>query len=444
MTVNSMEHLARLYPDHIAELQKRTKAALARSGYQALAIHAGQQLGVFLDDNHYPFKPNPHFKHWLPVIDNPHCWVIVNGEDKPKLLFFRPVDFWHKVADAPSEYWSEQFDIVLIDSPAAAAKALPQDKSRVAYIGEHQAYAESLGFKDLNPEPVLNYLHYYRAYKTEWELACMRKANAIAVKGHLAAKEAFFAGKSEFGINQAYLSATEQGDNDMPYGNIVALNRNAAILHYMHFDRRVPDQSRSFLIDAGASFNGYAADITRTYAREDNAFAELIAAMDQLERDLVAGLKPGLKYAELHHQCHLGVAKILKDFGIIRCDGETALTTGINRAFFPHGLGHHLGLQVHDMGGFMANDHGDKESAPAQHPFLRTTRVVEAGNVLTIEPGLYFIDSLLEEVQAGEHAELVNWDKVEAFKPFGGIRIEDDVIVHGDGIENMTRKLGLA
>ncbi|MED5523142.1 MAG: Xaa-Pro dipeptidase [Pseudomonadota bacterium] len=439
-----MEHLARLYPDHINELQKRTRAALERSGFEALAIHGGQQLGIFLDDNQYPFKVNSHFKQWLPVIDNPHCWVIANGVDKPKLLFFRPVDFWHKVADVPSAYWAEAFEIVLIDSPEAAAKALPHNKGRVAYLGEHLDYAKSLGFSDCNPGPVLNYLHYHRAYKTEWEQACMRKANAIAVKGHLAAKAAFLAGASEFAINQAYLSATEQGENDLPYGNIVALNRNGAILHYMHFDRQAKGDSRSFLIDAGASFNGFAADITRTYAREDNAFAELIAAVTELEKSLVAGLKPGLKYAELHHQCHLGIAGILKDFGLIRCDAETSLATGINRAFFPHGLGHHLGLQVHDVGGFMANDYGDREPAPAKHPFLRTTRTVEAGNVLTIEPGLYFIDSLLEEVQAGAHSELVNWEKVESFKPFGGIRIEDDVIVHRDGVENMTRKLGLA
>ncbi|WP_406665391.1 Xaa-Pro dipeptidase [Gallaecimonas sp. GXIMD1310] len=439
-----MEHLAALYPDHLAELQRRTKAVLARSGYQALAIHGGQPLDVFLDDMHYPFKVNPHFKHWLPVTDNPHCWLIVNGEDKPKLLFFRPVDFWHKVADVPADYWAEHVEIVLIDSPQAAAQALPQDKNRVAYIGEHLEYAKSLGFSDCNPAPVLNYLHYHRAYKTDWELACLRKANAIAVKGHMAARAAFYAGGSEFAINQAYLAATEQGDNDMPYGNIVALNRNAAILHYMHFDRQPQEHSRSFLIDAGASFNGYAADITRTYAREDNAFAELTAAVAKLEQELVAQLTPGKMYAELHHQCHLGIAAILRDFDLIRCDAQTALASGINRAFFPHGLGHHLGLQVHDMGGFMANDFGDRQAPPAQHPFLRTTRKVEAGNVLTIEPGLYFIDSLLADVKNGEHAEQVNWEKVEAFKPFGGIRIEDDVIVHHDHVENMTRKLGLA
>ncbi|WP_115716908.1 Xaa-Pro dipeptidase [Gallaecimonas mangrovi] len=439
-----MEHLARLYPAHLDELQNRTKAALSRSGYEALAIHVGQPRGIFLDDNPYPFKPNPHFKQWLPVVDNPHCWVIVNGEDKPKLLFYRPVDFWHKVADVPSDYWSEHFDIVLIDSADAAAKALPDNKGRVAYIGEHLEYAKSLGFSDCNPAPVLNYLHYHRAYKTEWELACMRKANAIAVKGHLAARDAFMAGNSEFAINQAYLSATEQGENDLPYGNIVALNRHGAILHYMHFDRAVQPQNRSFLIDAGASFNGFSADITRTYAREENAFAELISAVNALQKDLVAALKPGLKYADLHHQCHLGIAAILKDVGVIHCDGETALETGINRAFFPHGLGHHLGLQVHDVGGFMADDYGTPQPAPAKHPFLRTTRTVEAGNVLTIEPGLYFIDSLLEEVASGSHSDLVNWDKVESFKPYGGIRIEDNVIVHQDGLENMTRKLGLA
>lgn len=438
-----MEHLATLYPAHIAELQRRSKEILGRTGLEALAIHGGQQLGVFLDDMHYPFKVNPHFKHWLPVTDNPHCWVVANGEDKPTLLFYRPVDFWHKVADEPTDFWAEHFNIVLIDSPQAMAEALPGNKAKVAYIGEHVDQASDWGFAELNPEAVLNYLHYHRAYKTDYELACMRKANAIAVKGHLAARDAFFAGKSEFDINQAYLSACGQGDNDVPYGNIIALNEHAAILHYTHLDREAPEQLRTFLIDAGASFHGYAADITRTYSTGKGEFAELIAAMEQMQKALVADLRPGLAYGDLHHKCHMETARILKDFGLIRCDGDTALDTGISRAFFPHGLGHQIGLQVHDVGGFMKNDLGEAQPAPERHPFLRATRTLESGMVVTIEPGLYFIDSLLGEVRAGEHADLVNWDKVAAFMPFGGIRIEDDVIITPDGHENMTRKLNL-
>ena len=82
------------YQQHIDELQSRTREALQREGLEGLVIHSGQGKRLFLDDNHYPFKVNPQFKAWVPVIDNPNCWLVVNGEDKPTLIFYRPEDFW--------------------------------------------------------------------------------------------------------------------------------------------------------------------------------------------------------------------------------------------------------------------------------------------------------------------------------------------------------------
>src|SRR5690606_18763730 len=120
------------------------------------------------------------------------------------------------------------------------------------------------------------------------------------VAGHQAARTAFFAGGSEFDIQLSYLAAVRQGENEVPYGNIIALNQNAAILHYTALERQASASRHSFLIDAGAQFHGYAADITRTYSYLQDEFAELITAMDAVQLELVAGLKPGLKYPELH------------------------------------------------------------------------------------------------------------------------------------------------
>lgn len=252
------------------------------------------------------------------------------------------------------------------------------------------------------------------------------------------------AGGSEFDIQLAYLAAVGQGENEVPYGNIIALNQNAAILHYTALERKKPDQFHSFLIDAGASFHGYAADITRTYSFLDDEFAALIKAMTDIELKLVDGLKPGIKYPDLHIEAHQHIAKILADFNFVHMSAEGIVENGISRTFFPHGLGHHLGLQVHDVGGFMADERGTHVAAPADHPFLRTTRLVEANMVFTIEPGLYFIDSLLADLKATAYGKAVNWDKVAEFRKYGGIRIEDNVIVHKDRNENMTRELKLA
>ncbi|WP_088331222.1 Xaa-Pro dipeptidase [Lacimicrobium sp. SS2-24] len=438
-----MQQLVSLYPQHIAELQSRTHEALQREGIDGLIIHSGQAKRKFLDDMDYPFAVNPQFKAWVPVTDNPNCWLIVNGQDKPKLIFYRPKDFWHKVPPEPQDFWAEHFDIILLTKADQVEKHLPYDKHRFAYIGEYIEVAKALGFDLVNPDRVMHYLHYHRAYKTDYELACLRQANRIAVAGHRAAKQAFMQQASEFDINQAYLSAVRQGINEVPYGNIVALNENTAILHNMTVEADAPTQHRSFLIDAGAQFHGYAADITRSYAFEQNEFAELIAAMDQVTLDLVAMLKPGIPYPDLHIRAHEQVAELLNRFGVVNLDSGDIVEQGITRTFFPHGIGHHLGLQVHDMGGLMADDRGTPAPPPQDHPFLRATRLVEARQVFTVEPGLYFIDSLLADLKGSEQSKYINWDKVDQFRPFGGIRIEDNVIVHRDKNENMTRDLGL-
>jgi len=438
-----MSKLQTLYPDHVKQMQERTANVLARENLDGLVIHSGQEIKVFLDDYGYPFKVNPHFKVWLPLVDIPNSWLIVNGKDKPTLIYYQPVDFWHKVIPLTESYWNEFFEIKVLTKATEVDKLLPYDKAGYAYIGGHIEVAQALGFENMNPEPVLNYLHYHRAYKTTYEQECMRNSNKIAVAGHQAAKAAFLAGKSEFDIQQAYLKATNHTANETPYGNIVALNENTSILHYTALELSAPEQMRSFLIDAGANFNGYASDITRTYAFEQNEFADMIKRMDELMLNACNGLKPGKSYVDLHVETYRDIANVLKEFNILTVDAQSAYEAGVVSTFFPHGLGHHLGLQTHDVGGFMADERGTHINAPEQHPFLRTSRVIEANQVFTIEPGLYFIDSLLGDLKASKHQDMINWQQVEKLKPFGGIRIEDNIIVHQSSNENMTRDLKL-
>ncbi|HEX6929709.1 MAG TPA: M24 family metallopeptidase, partial [Gammaproteobacteria bacterium] len=228
-------------------------------------------------------------------------------------------------------------------------------------------------------------------------------------------------------------------ETQLPYGNIVALNENGAILHYQHQSRQAPQQHRSFLIDAGCTVNGYASDITRTYSANDDEFRQLIDRMDNSQRALCDAVRPGMEYTELQTLTHRHVAGMLVDFGIASGDPDTLVADGITRAFYPHGIGHYLGAQVHDVGGKISNEKGKPIPQPADQPFLRLTRRIEADHVFTIEPGLYFIDSLLQNLRAGGAGSSVNWARVEAFRPYGGIRIEDNVRVTADGHENLTR-----
>ena len=185
--------------------------------------------------------------------------------------------------------------------------------------------------------------------------------------------------------------------------------------------------------------HGYASDITRTYAHDDARFRALIDRMETLELAIVDKIRAGVDYSELHVGTHTMLAEVLVEAELARGDVETLLETGVTSAFFPHGLGHLLGIQVHDVGGHQESENGGTIDPPSGHPFLRLTRVLEENMVLTIEPGLYVIDMLLEKLRGTPAEARVNWETVDWLRPFGGIRIEDDVRVLSDGAENLTR-----
>ncbi len=427
-----------LYRQHIETVQGRVDTALGRAGLDHLVVPSGTLHYQVFDDRDYPFATNPQFKAWAPLTRNPGSWVAYTPGAKPKLVYLQPRDYWHVVPQAPSGYWTREFDVVVIREPGEALQHLPPDPSRCAILGEAQS---ALGaYVPDNPSRVVNYLEYHRAYKTPYEIAMMRAASARGVRGHRAAERAFRAGASEFGIHLAYCQAAGQDSDALPYGNIVALDEHAAVLHYMDRGTVAPRPARSFLIDAGASHGGYACDITRTYAADSGSeFQALIDAVDAAQQRMCAQVRAGFDYRQLHLDAHVALAAILRDFGVIRMSPESALESGVSSTFFPHGVGHGIGLQVHDVAGFAASDAGGTLPKPEGHPYLRLTRTLEPGMVVTIEPGLYFIDMLLDELRQGPHANEVDWARVDAFRPYGGIRVEDDVACTDGEPLNLTR-----
>jgi Xaa-Pro dipeptidase len=429
--------LAQLYPEHLKTLQQRADTALKRGGFDHLVIAAGAPRMQFLDDRDYPFAVNPHFKHWLPVTKAPGSWLAYTPGRKPKLIYLQPHDYWHVVPEAPAGYWVEHFDITIIREAGEALAQLPA-LARCAIIGEDHLALN--GTTPNNPAAVLNYLHYQRSYKTDYELAMMRVASKLGARAHRAAESAFRGGASEYDIHMAYLRAVHETDNELPYSNIVALNQHGAVLHYTALDRNPPTRADSFLIDAGASFHGYASDITRTYAApQAGEFQLLIDAVDSAQRGFAGKVRGGQSYPELHAHAHHVLGGILHEQGFIRMTAESAVESGVTTAFFPHGLGHPIGLQVHDVAGFQKDDSGGTIPRPTAHPYLRFTRTLEPRMVVTIEPGIYFIDLLLAKLKDHPQSAEVNWDKVDKFRHYGGIRIEDDVVCTNGEPENLTR-----
>ncbi|MFL6606162.1 MAG: Xaa-Pro dipeptidase [Steroidobacteraceae bacterium] len=431
--------LAATYGPHLQFVCKAAAQALEASGFRSLLVHSGSLLTIFEDDRTYAFEVHAPFKVWVPLSDVPDSFVYFVPGERPQLLFHSPADYWHKPAAVPQAYWTQHFEIRPVADREAARKALPKDLSTTAYIGDTFAELGAWGVAAVNPGSLMRRLDFGRAAKTAYELECLREANRLGARGHTAALQAFRAGGSEFEIELAFLRACALREQELPYNPIIALNDGGAVLHYQVLDKHPPAQRDSLLIDAGAEFAGYASDITRTYSFQDADFAALIRKMDEMQQALCAGIRPGIDWRDVHLRAHQLTATLLREADITLCSAEEAVATAVSSVFLPHGIGHLLGLEVHDVGGFMRSPEGGEIPRPPGHPFLRLTRVLQEGFAVTMEPGIYFIEQLLNVAKSDSRSRSINWPRVESLRRFGGIRIEDDLAVTADGCENLTR-----
>ncbi len=428
-----------LFASHLEGVILRSARALEACGYSALLVHSGSLLPVFQDDRTYPFEVHAPFKVWAPLLDVPDCFLYFESGRRPLLAFHQPEDYWYKPPALPEGHWTRHFEIHACRDREEARQVLPRNLRSTAFLGDPLEELGSWGVGDINPPHLIRHLDFCRARKSPYELVCLRQASRLGIRGHLAAARAFGAGASEFEIELAFLAACGQREQDLPYNPIVALNGAGAVLHYQMLEMRPPAERHSLLIDAGAEFAGYASDITRTYSHRDPDFAALIERMDRMQQSLCAGVKAGIDWRDVHLQAHRLLAGVLREAEIITCSADEAVATGSTSVFLPHGIGHLLGLEVHDAGGFMRSPDGGDLPRPEGHPYLRLTRVLEEGFVVTMEPGLYFIPQLLDAARADGRSRGIHWSRVESLRKFGGIRIEDDLAVTATGCENLTR-----
>ena len=442
----------KLLQDHYSVLQDRWSQALTECGLDLAILHAGSSQLFFEDDQGPEFRANPHLLQWVPpeyaVAES--C-MLLQPNRKACLLFFQPEDYWHATPKAP-EHLAPYFDIKIFPDLAGLTKHCNEQvaqrsttPNRVAYVGDPADPKQLKTEWQINPSQLIQRLHFLRASKTEYELAAMRNASIVGALGHNAAAQCFVNGGSEFEVHMAYLTASGQNETALPYGNIVAQNEHAAFLHYQFQQRSGTNDPRSLLIDAGGVFRGYASDITRSYFNTgsatsnaiDSVFLELLERMQTHQDALIEAIAPGQNYISLQQLMHQQLAEILTSIGVLRCSAAEAFEAHLTETFCPHGLGHLLGLQVHDVGGHQVNAIGDLQPPPENYPSLRFTRPITEGMVLTVEPGVYCIPALLNAYQPTD--QRFNWDLIESLKPFGGIRIEDNVRVRANGVENLTR-----
>ncbi len=286
-----------------------------------------------------------------------------------------------------------------------------------------------------------------RMTKDEAELDDIRRAAAASAAGFEWVYRNAVGGMTErriqIGMEAQFFAA---GAPRVAYDSIVASGAHGAYLHYVYAGddplrpaTRAVEAGDLLLIDAGAQFGGYASDVTRTMVvgadptDEQEYLWKLVLSAQQQTIDMC---RPGIQWREVHLAAARTLGAGLVEMGVLRGDPAELVTAGAVALFFPHGLGHLLGLSVHDASGFPP---GHERSDDPQLRYLRTDRGLEAGMVTTVEPGIYFIDALLcDPARREKFAESVVWERVEELRGFGGIRIEDDVLVTDGEPEVLT------
>jgi Xaa-Pro dipeptidase len=419
-----------LYQEHLAVLSNRYENAMTHFGLDAIVLASGEKSYYFQDDHTHPFHAYSGAQQWLPFTLGAETYVVLKTGEKPTLIWPIRDDFWHAPNPVPSGDWQHDWNIVTARKADKWFADLPK---QTAWLGP-----QSMPFA-VACEGLKAYVDFAKAVKTDFEIQAMRQASMRGSAGHIAAKEAFLAGGSELEIHLSFLKASQQSAFQEPYPGIVGLNEHAAVLHYEHKSIEQMANSRTLLIDAGANEHGYASDITRTFTRHDDDFNALINDLDTMEQKLCRSAMSGVSFRDLHQDTLVGIATLLLEHKVCSLSVEEQLTKRIPQVFFPHGLGHLLGLQVHDVGGHQIDQAGTLSKPDDSAPFLRLTRTLEKNMVITIEPGLYFIPMLIDKMKAEVSNHGCDMARIQHFMPYGGIRIEDNVVVKNDQPENLTR-----
>lgn len=283
-----------------------------------------------------------------------------------------------------------------------------------------------------------------RRPKDSVELERMRVAQRVTRAAFAVALPLLRDGMTERAVQiELEAEAFRHGAEAMAYDTIVGGGTNSAVLHFAPTSR--PFRTGELvLIDAGAQYLGYASDITRTYPvgdQFDPAQRELYDLVHRAQRVAIEQCRAGVEWRDVHLGAALVIAEGLVSYGILRGDPESLVHSGAVWLFFPHGIGHLVGLGIRDAGGIGLRE---RRGQPKPYPNLRIDLPLEPGMVVTVEPGIYFVPALLEDPDhRRQHRNEVDWDRVDRMRDFGGIRIEDNVLITEDGHEVITADVPL-
>ena len=403
----------------------------------------------------YSFRQDSNFSYFF-GLDHPDLAGVIDLDSGKEILFGNDVDIDDIIWMGKQPTMKEQGLLVAIDNTAPFAelesyvKAALGKGQKVHFVPPYRGetiiqLSDLLGIPHGQvragaSEELIRAIVKLRMVKEDAEVAEIEKMVNVAYLMHTTAMKMAMPG-----VVEREIAGVIEGialSNCGPVSFPVILTINGQTLHN-HYHGNTLNEGRMLVIDAGCENDlHYSSDITRTVP-VGGKFSERQKGIYQvvLNANLAAirAVKPGVPFREIHLLAAAEIVKGLKEIGIMKGDVAEAVNTGAHTLFFPHGLGHPLGLDVHDLEGMGENFVGyDEETIRSKEfglAFLRFGRKLRPGFVMTIETGIYFIPDLIDIWKAeNKLAEFINYDMVETYRDFGGIRIEDDVLVTATGV----------
>ncbi len=407
-------------------------------------------------DNYYHFRQDSHFLYYG-GISRPDCALLIDAEENKTYLCGDDADLEDIIWTGPQATLSDLAAAIGAQGTLtlAALEERVQDAQAKArpihflppYRADNQIWLSSVLGLRVNQVPanasaaLISAIMRQRSVKEAQELAQIEEALAITKEMHLQVMYGARPGLRESDMVAKLLEVAHRANVDTAYPVILTVNGETLHNHHHH---QVMQAGQLLLGDFGAeSPMYYASDITRTlpvsssFTTAQKDIYQLV--LDAMETAIHA-LRPGVTYRDVHLSAARTMTAGLKDLGLMSGDVEEAVAAGAHALFFPHGLGHMLGLDVHEMEDLGEDLVGYDQDTTRSPQFglraLRLGKTLESGYVLTVEPGLYFIPALIDQWQASRHlAQFINYSALAPFRDLGGIRIEDNYVITDEGAD---------
>jgi Xaa-Pro aminopeptidase len=419
-------------PDEVAAQLDRRRRALAEAwglASEVVLVGAGELVPVpGRGDRMYPFRSHSEYLY------------LTDRERPAGVLAFDPHEGWVDFVTAVTRderLWEGASDDEQEGRPRTELTGWLAERRGRPIAGLGAPVAEVAFDEGLTTE-LRQELNRVRRQKDELELARMRVAERATSAGFAAIQPLLVSGTTERDV-QIALEAEffRNGADFLAFDTIVAGGPNAAVLHFRPSQRAFADGDL-ILIDAGGEYRGYASDITRTYPASGALTpeqAELYAIVRSAGLAATACCTAGTEWRDVHRTAALVIAEGLVAFGLLRGDPESLVERGAQSLFFPHGIGHMVGLGIRDAGEVLEG----RRVREDEFPKLRMDLALLPGHVVTVEPGIYLVPALLKDTDFRErYRDAVDWERAESMLDFGGIRLEDNILVTDDGPEVLT------